>query len=163
VVITLIAAVDRRRAIGLEGRLPWHLPRDLRRFMQRTLGKTLVMGRKTFETLKAPLPGRRTIVLTRDRSYAPEGVEVAHDVEEALRLAGPVEELMVAGGGEIYALFLPLAHRLDLTLVDADLGGDAFFPEWDHGRFRLVSREDHAADARHAHPHSFLVYERQAG
>jgi dihydrofolate reductase len=158
--ITLIAAMDRRRTLGHDGKLPWHLPDDLAHFKARTLGKTLIMGRKTFATLKAPLPKRRTIVLTRNPDFHSSGVEVVHTVEAALALAGPVDELMVVGGGEIYSLFLDRADLLDLTWIDAEFPGDAYFPAWNPAHFALRSRRDHPRDERHAYPFSFLEYVR---
>jgi dihydrofolate reductase len=160
--ITMIAAMDRRRTLGCDGKLPWHLPDDLAHFKARTVGKTLIMGRKTFETLKAPLPKRRTIVLTRRADFSAPGITVVHTVDSALEAAGPVEELMIVGGGEIYALFLDRADLLDLTWIEAAFDGDAHFPAWNPAHFALRSRRDHAPDERHAFAFSFLEYVRRA-
>lgn len=129
--------------IGRDGALPWRLSADLRRFKAMTMGKPMVMGRKTFESFPSPLPGRRHIVLTRDADWQAEGADVVHTVDEALALAGD-GEVAVIGGAQIYALFLPLAHRVELTEVHADYEGDTVMPplppEW-----REIAREEHAA------------------
>jgi dihydrofolate reductase len=129
--------------IGVDGRLPWHLPADLRRFKALTMGKPMVMGRKTFESFPAPLPGRRHIVLTRDRAWRAEGAEVAHEPEQALALAG-AGEVAVIGGAEVFALFLDRADRVELTEVHATPEGDATVPPFDG--WREVAREDHAPE-----------------
>lgn len=143
--------------IGVDGRLPWHLPADLKRFKAQTMGKPMVMGRRTFESFPSPLPGRRHIVLTRDKSWQREGAEVATSVEDALKLAGE-GDVAVIGGAEIFALFLPLAGRIELTEVHLSPEGDAtvppFGPEW-----RETAREDHPADGTRP-AHSFVTLER---
>lgn len=159
--ITLVLARADNGVIGVDGALPWHLPADLRRFKALTLGKPMVMGRKTFESFPAPLPGRRHIVLTRDPDWAAPGAEVAHDVAGALTLArgGDADaDVAVIGGAEIFALFLDMADRIELTEVHASPAGDAivppFGPEW-----HAVAREDHVADG--ARPgYSFVTLER---
>lgn len=128
--------------IGIEGRLPWHLPADLKRFKAQTLGRAMVMGRRTFESFPAPLPGRRHIVLTRDRSWSADGAEVAHSLEEALALAGP--DAAVIGGAEVFALALPHAKRIELTEVHRTYAGDAVVPAFEG--WREVAREDHAVE-----------------
>ena len=156
--ITLIAAMARNRAIGRDNRLPWRLPDDMKFFMRSTLGRTVLMGRRTFESLPGgPLKNRRNVVLTRQSGYRPDGCEVVHSVEEALSRYGD-GELMVAGGAEVYGLFLPHADRMLLTEIDAEVEGDAFFPEWDPGEWTLVASEHHPADERHAYPFSFNTY-----
>ena len=126
--ITMIAAVARNGVIGNGERMPWHLHEDLAHFRAATMGHTLLMGRCTFETIGRVLPGRRHVVLTRDRSWHHQDVEVAHSFEEGLALAGP-SEVFVAGGGEIYRLGMPYAQRLVITHVDADAQGSVTFPE----------------------------------
>jgi dihydrofolate reductase len=126
--ITLIAAMAENGIIGADGRLPWHIPADLARFRALTTGHAIIMGRRTFEGIGRPLPERTTIVLSRRSDYRPLGCLVAHSPEEALRAAAGEEEVFIAGGGEIYRLFLPLAHRVQLTLVHADAAGDTSFP-----------------------------------
>ncbi|MFV0463655.1 MAG: dihydrofolate reductase [Nostocoides sp.] len=128
--ITLIAAMAPGRVIGDNGAIPWHVPGELARFKATTLGHTLLMGRATFESIGRALPGRRTIVLTRDLSWHHPGVEVAHSFAEALALAGPGDEVFVAGGGQIYAEALPYAHRMILTEIDQAVAGDTYFPAW---------------------------------
>jgi len=161
--ITIIAAVASNRAIGLEGTIPWHLPADLAFFKRTTLGHTLVMGRKTFESA-GTLPGRVTIVLTRDGSWQPpEGsaVQVAHDLDEALRRAEAAgeEEVFVCGGAGVYARALERADRLVLTRVEGTFEADTFFPEVDFSRWRLVSREEREPDERNRYRLRFEVYE----
>ncbi len=145
--VTLIAAVARNGVIGVAGRLPWRLPADLRRFKALTWGKPVVMGRRTFDSIGRALPGRHNIVLSRNPAWhAPAEVSVAHDVEEALAIAGEVPETMVIGGGEIYRLFLPLADRLELTEVDLSPPGDARFPDIDPAEWREMLNEAHEAE-----------------
>ena len=143
--------------IGVGGQLPWRLPADLKRFKAQTMGKPMIMGRKTFESFPSPLPGRRHIVLTRDASWQRDGAEVATSVEDALALAGD-GDIAVIGGGEIFALFLPLAERIELTEVHLSPKGDAtvppFGPEW-----REAAREHHPADGDRP-AHSFVTLER---
>ncbi|GIW30312.1 MAG: dihydrofolate reductase [Meiothermus sp.] len=156
--IAFVVAMDQNRAIGRAGALPWHLPDDLKRFRALTLGKTVLMGRKTFESIGRPLPKRRNVVLTRDPAFTAEGVEVVHTLEDALRLD---DELMVIGGGEIYSLFLPLATHLHLTLVETLIpDADTFFPPWNQAGWRETYREHHPADERHQWAFTYLDLER---
>ena len=147
--------------IGDRGRIPWRLRDDLRRFKRLTLGHVLLMGRRTFESIGRPLPGRRTIVLSRSGGVGSHGVEVARSVEEALRLAVGAPELFVAGGEEVYRLLLPRADRLLITFVEASPPGDARFPEIDWASFALVEETRHPADERNEHESRFAVYERR--
>ena len=141
--ITIVIARAQNRVIGRDGRLPWHISADLKRFKALTMGSAMVMGRKTFESLPGLLPGRRHIVLTQDRSWAGEGAEVAHDVDEALELANG-ERLSVIGGADLFKMFLPLADRIELTEVLADVAGDTFIDDpREHGDWRETFREDH--------------------
>ena len=143
--ISYVVAVSKNGVIGREGGLPWHISSDLKRFKEITMGKPVVMGRKTWESLpRKPLPGRRNIVITRQRDFTPEGAEVAATPEEALRLAGDVAEVAVIGGGEIYRLFWPLVDRLYLTEVDLEVAGDTHFPTLSPGAWREVGREVHS-------------------
>jgi len=148
------------RVIGRGNRLPWRLPADLKRFQALTMGHPVIMGRKTFDTLEAPLAGRRTIVLTRDRRWSRPGVEVAHGWEAAMRAVADAELVYVAGGEDVYRLALPHAQRLDLTVVHDQVDGDARFPEFDAGAWSLVLDQRHPADATHAFPFSFRRYQR---
>lgn len=143
--------------IGQDGQLPWRLPADLKRFKAQTMGRPMVMGRKTFESFPAPLPGRRHIVLTRDTGWGAEGAEVAHTPDEALALAGA--DVAVIGGAEIFALFLPRADRIELTEVHLDAEGDAHVPAFDPLAWREVAREDHPAEAGRP-AYSFVTLER---
>ena len=161
--IVLIYARAANGAIGNDGDLPWRLPADLKRFKALTIGKPMIMGRKTFESLPGLLPGRRHIVLSRRDSFAADGVEMAGSVSEALALASKgndTGEVAIIGGAAIYDVFMPLAHRIELTQIHADYPGDTFMPE--PGReWVLSAREDHAADG--AHPaFSFLTFRRGA-
>jgi dihydrofolate reductase len=142
--IFLVAAVAANGTIGAEGAMPWHIPADLRRFKSLTMGMPMVMGRKTFDSLPGVLPGRRHIVLTRDKSWQAEGAEVAHSVEEALVLAN-APHIAVIGGAQIYAQALPLAGRIDLTEIAAEFPGDTVMPPLGEG-WRETFRENHPAD-----------------
>ena len=158
--VAFVVAMDNNRAIGRGGQLPWHLPDDLKHFKELTLGKTLLMGRKTYDSIGRPLPRRRNVVLTHDPSFRPEGVEVVHTLEEALGLDS---ELVVIGGGEIFALSLALCQTMHLTLVDTEVrGADAFFPAFDMAQWRELSRSVHPADERHAFAFSYLDLERKS-
>lgn len=139
--VVLIAAVARNGAIGRGGTMPWHLPADLKRFKRTTLGAPMVMGRRTWDSIGRPLPGRRSIVVTRNPGWRAEGAETAGSLSAALALAGPVPQVFVIGGAQIYAEALPLADRLELTEIDADVEGDTFFPPWDRAAFVLESSE----------------------
>ncbi len=130
----------RNGVIGRNGDLPWRLPADLKHFKAMTMGKPIVMGRKTWESIGKPLPGRENIVVTRDRGYVAPGGRVSHTLDEALAAAGAVPEIMVIGGAQLYALAMPRATRLYLTRVDADISGDTLFPPLEPGRWRLVRR-----------------------
>ncbi|MEW8373984.1 MAG: type 3 dihydrofolate reductase [Candidatus Thiodiazotropha sp.] len=158
--ISLIAAVANNGVIGVDNSLPWRLPADLKHFKSLTMGKPIVMGRRTWESLPGVLPGRRHIVVSRNRDYRAEGCELVHSVDEALQLAGDVEEIMIVGGGGLYRQMLPRADRLYLTLVEADVEGDVCFPEIDWRQWREVSRESHAADERNLFAYSFVILNR---
>ncbi len=157
--ISLIAAMAENRAIGIDNRLPWRLPADLRRFKALTMGHALIMGRKTYESIGRPLPGRTLIVVTRRQGYAPRGVQVAHSVEEALGQAQG-DEVFIGGGEEIFRQTLDRADRVYLTCIQKELPGDAFFPEIDKSTWRLVEREDHDATVETPFAYSFRVYDR---
>ena len=137
-IIFYVARAD-NGVIGRDGGLPWRLPEDLKRFKAMTMGKPMVMGRKTFESFPKPLPGRRHIVLTRDAAWQADGAEVAHSVEEAIAIAGEVDEIAVIGGAEVFALFLPLADRVELTEVHRNVEGDAKMPPFGEG-WRVAER-----------------------
>jgi dihydrofolate reductase len=159
--ISIIVAMAENRVIGIDNRLPWHLPGDMKWFRRHTLGKPVVMGRKTFESLGRPLPERHNIVVTADRTYQAPGATVTYSIDEALAAAGDVAEVMIIGGESFYRQLLPQTHRLILTLVHADVAGDAWFPEFDWTDWREVERGDHAADANNPYAFSFLILERR--
>lgn len=161
--LSLLAALDREFAIGKGNALPWHLPDDLKRFKALTLGKPLLMGRRTAESLGRVLPGRRNLVLTRRGQVPFAGMEPVASVEAALALADAdgAPELCVIGGGEVFALVLPRATRLHLTWVDTVVAdADAFFPRFDIGEWKVLSRAAHPADAKHAFAFDFVDYQR---
>ena len=158
--ITLIVAVSDNGVIGRDNALPWHLPEDLKRFKRLTMGKPIVMGRKTHESIGKPLPGRRNIVLTRDASYRREGIDVVHDVDGVLRAAGDAPEVMVIGGADLFRLFVPRAGRVHLTRVHAKVEGNVMWAALDDREWRVVEREEFSADALHAHAMTFEVLER---
>ncbi|MGU3465202.1 dihydrofolate reductase [Methylobacterium sp. C33D] len=157
-IVSLVAAVARNGVIGRDNGLAWHLSSDLKRFKALTMGKPMLMGRRTWDSIGRPLPGRRTLVLTRDTGFRAEGVETVHDWDSALAAAGA--ELMVVGGAEIYALALPHADRLHLTEVEAEPAGDVRFPAFDRARFRETFREAHPAGPRDEHAFAFVDWER---
>lgn len=157
--ISLIAAVDRHLAIGKDNTLPWHLPDDLKRFKALTLGKPILMGRKTAESLGRALPGRPNWVLTRSGRVPFEGMQAIASLDEALALAKAHAELCVIGGGDVFALTLPIADRLHMTYVDTVVeGADAFFPMFNAADWQLDRRSQHLADARHAFDFEFADY-----
>ena len=158
--ISIVAAMARNRVIGRGNRLPWHLPADLKRFKALTMGKPIVMGRRTWESLPGLLPGRRHIVVTGNPVYRAEGAEIAGSLEEALALAGDADEVMVVGGAQLYAHALGIANRIHLTLIEADIDGDAFFPELDTAHWRQTAREAHPPDDRNPWPYVFLEFVR---
>ncbi|HKN77789.1 MAG TPA: dihydrofolate reductase [Lysobacter sp.] len=158
--LSLLAALDRRNAIGKGNALPWHLPDDLKRFKALTLGKPVLMGRKTAESLGRALPGRRNLVLTRSGRVPFDGMEAIASIDDALGFAQDAGELCVIGGGEVFALCLPRATHLHLTHVDTIVeGADAFFPVFDAAQWHILARESHPADAKHAFAFEFVDYE----
>jgi len=160
--IALIAALDRNYAIGRDGAMPWHLPNDLKRFKSLTLGKPVLMGRKTAQSIGRALPGRLNLVLTRGQATPFAEQRAVASLEQAIALATG-NELMVIGGGEVYALALPQATRLHLTFIDTEAAdADAFFPRFDPAQWRETWREAHCADARHACDYGFIDYERMS-
>jgi dihydrofolate reductase len=159
--ISLIVAMAQNGVIGRDNSLPWRLPADLKRFRAFTLGKPILMGRKTFESLGRPLPGRTNLVLTRDRNWFADGVIVVHSIEAALMQAASSDELVVVGGAEIYRLVLPVARRIYLTHVHADVPGDITFPEFDPTQWADVEWTSQPADESHAYPLTFVTLERR--
>ena len=161
--LVLIAALDRDFAIGKDNTLPWHLPADLKRFKALTMGKPLLMGRRTAESLGRALPGRRNLVLTRSGRVPFDGMQAVASLDEALRLAEEDQagELCVIGGGEIFVMPLPIATRMHLTWVDTVVAGaDAFFPRFDPAQWQVIGRETHGPDAKNALAYEFVDYAR---
>ncbi|HEX8699871.1 MAG TPA: dihydrofolate reductase [Myxococcaceae bacterium] len=158
--LSAIVAMAANRVIGVNNQLPWRLPADLARFKRLTMGHHLVLGRKTYESIGRPLPGRTFVVVTRQRDYAPPGVKVAHTVDEALALAQGDDEVFVAGGAELYAQTMDRLNRLYLTRIERDFPGDTYFPEVDLSGWKLIEEEHPPASGPDALPYSFLTYER---
>lgn len=169
--LAMIAAQSRNRVIGNHNKLPWYLPEDLKYFKRVTLGKPVIMGRKTFESIGRPLPGRTNIIITRNPDWHAEGagVRVVHSLQEAIELAESLalingfEEALVIGGAEIYALALPKADRIYLTQVHAEVQGDAFFPPLEPSQWEEVAREDFVAVEPNPYDYSFIVLDRVGG
>ena len=161
--ISMIAAMAHDRVIGKDNQMPWHLPADLAHFKRVTLGKPVLMGRKTFESIGRPLPGRRNLVISRNPGYQAEGIEVVGSVEaaRALLASSAVEELMVIGGGHLYAEMLPSADRLYLTQIDLAVEGDTRFPAFDDGQWQRIDCESHPADEKNPHPYLFETWQRR--
>lgn len=158
--VTLIAAMAKGRVIGIENRLPWELPADMRHFRQQTMGKPIVMGRKTFDSIGRPLPGRQNIVVSRDQTLQIAGCDVVDSISAALEVAGDATEVMVMGGASFYQQMLPQAQRMVLTFIDMEIEGDAWFPQWEEREWREVRREDFSADEENRWPYSFVEMER---
>jgi dihydrofolate reductase len=171
-IVSMVVAATENDVIGRDNGMPWHLPDDLKYFKARTMGKPMLMGRKTFESIGKPLPGRTSVVMTRDPNWKHDGVVVVRSLDEALRwvassaanapanAASGVRELCAVGGAEIFRLVWPLAKRLFLTRIHANIEGDTFFPKVEAREWREVERTEHAADERHAYAMSFLTLDR---
>lgn len=157
--ISLISALAQNRTIGIDNTLPWRLPEDLRHFKALTLGHHILMGRKTYESIGKPLPGRTTVIITRGDYAAPAGVKIAHSLQEAIAICGADEEIFFVGGAQLYAQALPLADRLYLTEIQAEVEGDAWFPDYDRAQWREVSRDRRTDEAAGLEYH-FVVYDR---
>ena len=143
--ITLIAAMARSRQIGLEGRMPWHLPAELQHFKQTTMGKAMVMGRKTWQAIGRPLPGRQNIVISRNPQFKAQGADVCTSLDVAIEISR-TQEIMVIGGGQLYTLALPQASRMVLTMIDIEPEADTWFPAWDDQQWRQISERHFEAD-----------------
>jgi dihydrofolate reductase len=159
---SLVVAMSRNRVIGRNQQLPWKLPADLAYFKRVTMGHPVVMGRRTWESIGRALPGRLNIVVTRDPAYAAPGATVVHSLDEAWRAAGDAAEVSIIGGSAIFAETLPIADRIHLTQVDADVEGDTWFPEFDRSQWVSREVERHECDERHAYPFRIVVLERAA-
>jgi dihydrofolate reductase len=150
----------RNRVIGANGAIPWHLPGELKRFKELTMGHPIVMGRKTWESIGRPLPGRTSVIVTRRKDYTAPGARIAHTLDAAIAACDGNDEIFVIGGAELYAQALPRAGRIYLTTVDAEIAGDTLMPEFDMSGWREVSNSSYPADARHRYPYRCAVYER---
>ncbi len=160
--LSIIAAVADNGVIGIDNRLPWHLPADLAHFKRLTLGKPILMGRRTWESLPGLLPHRTHVIVTRNPDYRAEGGFVVHSLDQAIEQFGDVDELMLIGGAQLYAQALPRAARLYLTEVHIEAEGDAFFPDFARDRWREVERIAGTVDARNSIPHHFVTYQRSS-
>ncbi len=158
--ISIIVAMSENRVIGNDNSLPWYLPADLKHFKAMTIGKPIVMGRKTWESLPGKLPDRTHIIITSNPDYVAEGCVVVHSLEQALEAMGDVPEVMIVGGAMLYAQTLPIADRLYLTLVETQVEGDALFPEYDPGQWQEVERKHHPADEKNPYAYSFVTLSR---
>ena len=158
--LSMIFAVAHNLVIGKDGDLPWRLPNDLSFFKSMTMGKPIVMGRRTFESIGRPLPGRPNWVLTRSSSFQAPGCRVLHDTEEVLELGRDHAEVVVIGGGTLYAAFLPLATRIYMTVVHADVEGDTYLPAIDFGHWQVREEEAHPSDDRNQWAHTFFHLDR---
>jgi len=159
-ILSMVVATANNRVIGKDNDMPWHLPADLAYFKKTTLGKPVIMGRKTYESIGRPLPGRQNIVISRDINYKAEGVETVTSVDAALALVSEVEEVMVIGGGAIYQHCLPAADRLYITHIEAEIEGDTQFPFYDTNIWKKVSSSLRLADDKNAFNLEFCVYEK---
>lgn len=160
-ILSIIAGVTTNGVIGKAGTMPWHLPADLQHFKQLTMGKPMLMGRKTFDSLGRVLPGRRHIILTRDQAFHHEQCDIVHSIDSALLLVKAEPELMVIGGAELYRQALPLAGRMYLTLINAVIDGDVMFPDFDEAEWCEVERVERPADERNVHALSFVTLDKK--
>ena len=159
--ISLIVAMAEQRVIGRGNTMPWHLPADLRHFKAVTMGKPVVMGRRTFESIGRPLPGRRNLVISRNPEWQAAGVDVAPSLEAALAMLADYEEVMIIGGGQLYAEALPRADRLYLTHIELAVEGDTFFPDYQRHQWQQIEQSSHPADDKNPHAYRFETLQRQ--
>jgi dihydrofolate reductase len=158
--VSLIAAMAKNRVIGADGKIPWHLPNELQLFKRVTMGHHIVMGRKTHESIGRLLPGRTTVIVTRQQDYAVPGAVIAHSLEDAVAQCAGDSEIFIIGGGELYRAAMPIADRIYLTVVDVEPAGDTRMPEFDPVQWKLVSTEQFHRDDRHEHEYRFEILER---
>lgn len=158
--ISIIFAMDSKGTIGKDNRLPWHLPADLAYFKKTTLGHTVIMGRKTFESVGRPLPGRCNVIITRDKNYKREDCVVLNSIEEVIEYCSD-KDVFIIGGADIYTKLFPYTDKLYITLIEASFEGDAFFPEINYDEWKLVSRTKGPRDEKNPYDYDFLVYERK--
>jgi len=162
-IISLIWGQDRNRLIGRDNALPWRLPADMAWFRKQTMGKPILMGRKTYESIGRPLPGRTNLILTRQANLQIEGCTIVHSLDEARAAVPEADEIMVMGGAEIYTLLLDQADRLYITEIEAEFEGDAWFPEFDRRGWQAVFSDSHQPDEKNAYPYVFSILERKTG
>lgn len=158
--IIAIVALDENHAIGLNNKLPWHLPADLRHFKEVTLGKPIIMGRKTFESIGRPLPGRKNIIVTRDKNFSAIGCDIVHSLPDAIQAASDVDEIFIIGGAQLFAEAMPLVQQLYLTIIHENFKGDTFFPPLNSAEWRETHREDHEVDEKNIYRYSFITMQR---
>lgn len=161
-IVSMISAMAQNRVIGLNGSMPWHLPADLAHFKRCTMGCPVIMGRKTFDSIGKPLPGRKNIVLTRSDKLSLPGCELVNSLGDALAMVSNETEIFIIGGQQLYQQALSLSHRLYLTHIDAQLDGDTYFPDYSHSDWQQLSLEAHPADEKNAWPYRFEVLQRMA-
>ena len=159
-ILSFVIAFGENRGLGFDNKLPWNLPDDLKRFKEITSGHTVIMGRKTYDSIGRLLPNRKNIIITRDTSYKVEGATIVHSIEDAVKECAGEEETFVIGGGEILKLALPYVNRMYLTHVEANVPADSFFPEFNPSEWKITSEEFHSKDEEHAYNFTFKVYER---
>ena len=159
--VSLIVAMANNRVIGVNNTLPWHLPADLKHFKALTMGHHIVMGRKTYESIGKPLPGRTSVVVTRNASYSAPGVTAVNSLPAAISACDDDDEIFVIGGAELYLQAITLADRIYLTEIDADIRGDAYFPEFNPGEWQEVSRETHSQPEPQLLQYHFVIYNRK--
>lgn len=159
--ISIIVAIANNGVIGTNNTLPWRLPADLKYFRDTTMGHTIIMGRRNFEDIGRALPGRRNIVLTREKNFSAENVEIAHSINEAMAMIDDDDEIFIIGGAEVYRSFLPLSKKLYITHIDATVDGDVQFPDFDLSEWELESEKTQQVDGKNMLPFRFCVYERR--
>jgi dihydrofolate reductase len=159
--ISIIVAVGKNNEIGKDNQLLWHLPNDLKYFKQITMGLPVIMGRKTYESIGRPLPGRVNVIITRNSSFQPDGCIVVDSIQNAMKATMPANDIMIIGGAEIYTQTLPIADRIYVTEVDAELEADKFFPSIDDSYWEEISRKHNSKDEKNEFNHDFVVYKRK--
>ncbi len=159
--ISFVVAIGQNNVMGKDNAIPWHIPADLKFFKKVTMGHPIVMGRKTYDSIGKPLPGRENIIMTRNQHYAQEGCTIIHTVEELLKLEEKNEEVCVIGGAEIFKITFPHADRLYLTKINHEFEGDTFFPDFDESEWKIISEEKGPKDEKNPYDYTFFIYERK--
>jgi len=158
-IISLVCAMANNRVIGKDNKMPWHLPADLQHFKSVTMAKPIVMGRKTYESIGRPLPGRQNVIISRNSEYQVDGADVVDSIESALELLSNNDEVMIIGGGFLYSQMIDLADKLYLTFIDLDVDGDTYFPEYEHLNLQEESREPRLSDEKNPHNYQFVNFQ----